>query len=412
MARSKKLRVLHLISQQPDSTGSGFYIQAMVKEAAKYNFDNFLIAGVGSEQWQPVNWIEKNRQRFVYFNGIDLSYQIPGMSDVMPYKSTKFSSLSEMDIIEYEVAFTRVLINTVKEFKPDIIYSHHLWLLSSLIRELFPHIPLITSCHGTDLRQFQNCPQFRERVLKGCRKIDQIFALSEKQKNDIMQLYNFPAGKITLTGSGYNSDLFYPAPKPKPDPVQIIYAGKLCRAKGVIWLLSALKSITSPSWQLHLLGGGSGEEKNDCLKLAKELGGKVKVYGVRPQKEVAAIMKKAHILVLPSFFEGLPLVILEGLASGCRILVTDLPGVDELLRAAKVEFITLVKTPRLFQVDQPYPEDKDKFARDLRSALQHQLNLAVIKPKIDLSPIQETLDRFTWSSIFEKINTTIQCLLQ
>ena len=65
--------------------------------------------------------------------------------------------------------------------------------------------------------------------------------------------------------------------------------------------------------------------------LAKELGEKVRVCGVLSQKSLAKVRRHSHILVLPSFYEGLPLVILEGLASGCRIVATDLPGNKEIL---------------------------------------------------------------------------------
>ena len=61
-------------------------------------------------------------------------------------------------------------------------------------------------------------------------------------------------------------------------------------------------------------------------------------------------------MILPSFYEGLPLVILEGLASGCRIVATDLPGTKEVLGNSDADFITLVKTPRLRFTDQPYRE--------------------------------------------------------
>ena len=81
--------------------------------------------------------------------------------------------------------------------------------------------------------------------------------------------------------------------------------------------------------------------------LAAELGERVRVYGALPQKSLAKVMRESHILVLPSFYEGLQLVILEGLASGCRIVATDFPGTKEILGNFYTNIITLVKTPRL-----------------------------------------------------------------
>ena len=405
------MKILHLLSQRPDSTGSGIYVQAMIREAAACGYYNYLVAGVRSDCCYETDCIEQAKYMFVNFYKADVYYHIPGMSDVMPYESTRFCDLSEEDLCEYEKAFSEILQNAVHKFKPDIIHSHHLWIISSLARQLFPEIPMVTSCHGSDLRQFQNCPHLQERVLTGCRKIDVVMALSEAQKNEIIRLYNLAPEKIIIAGAGYNDSLFYLNTKPNPDPVQLVYAGKLSNAKGVPWFLRALQSISYPAWQLHLLGSGSGEEKEYCLMLAKELGERVCVHGALPQKSLAKIMRHSHILVLPSFYEGLPLVILEGLASGCRIVATDLPGTKEVLGNSDTDFITLVRTPRLRFTDQPYREDENSFEQNLKNAIQQQIYAASKCPQIDLSPIQDKIDSFTWTGIFKKVREAyLSCL--
>ena len=407
----KKLKILHLLSQRPDSTGSGIYVQAMIREAAAYGYENYLVAALHSNGCDETDCIEHDKSMFVNFHKADVSYHIPGMSDVMPYASTRFCDLSDEDLCEYEKVFSKVLQNAVHRFKPDIIHSHHLWIVSSLARQLFPSLPMVVTCHGSDLRQFQNCPHLQARVLIGCRKIDVVMALSEVQRNEIIHFYNLAPEKIIIAGAGYDDTLFYFDKKPNPDPVQLVYAGKLSNAKGVPWFLRALRSIRSPAWQLHLLGSGSGEEIEDCLKLAEKLGEKVRVYGALPQKSVAAIMKHSHILVLPSFYEGLPLVILEGLASGCRIVATDLPGTREILGRSDTDFITLVRTPRLRFIDQPYREDEYCFEQNLKKAIQQQINAASKCAQIDLSPIQNKLDSYTWAGIFKKVRESyLSCL--
>lgn len=403
MINLKKLKILHLLSQRPDSTGSGIYVQAMIREARACGDDNYLIAGVHSDSCDDTSFIEQDNSMFVRFYNADVSYHIPGMSDVMPYKSTRFCDLSQGDMDEYEAAFSKVLQDAVHTFKPDIIHSHHLWIVSSLARRLFPDIPMATTCHGSDLRQFQNCSHLREKVLSGCRKIDVVMALSEAQKNEIIRLYHIAPEKVMIAGAGYNDSLFYSEKKPDSDPVQIVYAGKLSNAKGVPWFLRALQSVHSPAWQLHLLGSGSGEEKAHCLALAEELGERIRVHGALPQERLAEIVRQSHILVLPSFYEGLPLVILEGLTSGCRIVATDLPGIKEILGNSDPDFISLVRTPRLRFTDQPYQEDEHSFEQNLKSAVQEQIHAASECVQIDLSSVQEKLDAYTWTGIFKKV---------
>jgi alpha-maltose-1-phosphate synthase len=404
MSNSKKLKILHVLSQRPDSTGSGMYIQAMIKEATDAGHDNYLVAGVHAANCNETNQCES---MFVKFYNSDVSYHIPGMSDIMPYESSKFCNLSEDNLFEYEEAFSRTLIEAVHKFQPDIIHSHHLWLVSAIARQLFPKIPMVTTCHGTDLRQFQNCPHLQEKVLKGCRKIDVIMALSTDQRNEIINLYNMDQKKIIITGVGYNDSLFYQETKPDPNPVQLIYAGKLSNAKGVPWLLRGLKGIEGVDWKLNLVGSGTGNEKENCLTLAEKIGKKVIVHGSLPQNKLAKIMRQSHVLILPSFYEGLPLVILEGLASGCRIVCTDLPGVREILSNLNLladNYISRIALPRLHFIDQPHQEDTKAFELDLKHALKAQISAATRSPQVDLSIIADKISPFTWSGLFKKVN--------
>ncbi|HMK64613.1 MAG TPA: glycosyltransferase family 4 protein [Thermodesulfobacteriota bacterium] len=397
------MKILHLLSQRPDSTGSGIYLQSVMREAANRGHENFMIAGIQPGSDVEFQGISSNQCRFVNFNGCDIPFPIPGMTDIMPYPSTRFVDLSFQDLETYESVFLRILKETEADFRPDIIHSHHNWLVSSLARRLFPNIPVVTTCHGTDLRQFQNCPHLRQKVLSGCRHLDAAMVLTAEQKKYIEKNYGLPRERVTVIGAGYNDMVFIQETKPAPRPVQLVYAGKLCNAKGLPWLLKALKRIKTRDWQMHIIGGGSGREMEECKRLAARLGERVLVHGTMPQARLADIFKQAHVFVLPSLFEGLPLVVLESLACGCRVVATDLPGVMEVLGEVQAEYVTLVQTPRLKKMDQPYPEDLPSFVQNLAQSIQIQMERAVGSPQIDLSLIRNKLDTFTWQSVFDRV---------
>jgi glycosyltransferase involved in cell wall biosynthesis len=375
----------------------------MLREAAARHHDNFLVAGIQADRPAALDCISPDNCSFVRFSGADVSYQIVGMSDVMPYPSVRFCDLSEDDLDEYERAFSGALQTAVAASRPDVIHSHHLWMATSMARNLFPETPVVATCHGSDLRQFQKCPHLRNRVLTGCLRLDAVMALSEAQRRDITRLYDVPPARVIVVGAGYDSALYRAQPKPPPRPVQLVYAGKLSNAKGVPWLLRALASIASPAWQLHLVGGGSGDETDSCLELAKRLGARVTVHGALASRDLADIMRRSHLLVLPSFYEGMSLAVLEGLASGCRIVATDLPGVKELLGDTRVDFVSLVKTPRLRSVDQPLQEDEEAFERSLADALRTQIECACRRPDIDMLSIEGRVSSFSWSRVFDRV---------
>ena len=97
-----------------------------------------LPAGIATFWWPESSPISLSLSRtslldqclFVRFGAADIAYPIVGMSDVMPYASSRFRDLSQTQLQEYEAAFAASLKEAVTRFQPDIIHSHHLWIVS------------------------------------------------------------------------------------------------------------------------------------------------------------------------------------------------------------------------------------------------------------------------------------------
>ncbi len=398
------MKILHLISQHPESTGSGFYLQNIVRQATIAGHENFLIAGLSGDRLPQLDCINKQFCRFVHFEQGALDYTIPGMSDIMPYPSSTFKTLTPTQIDRYEQVFGETIEDAVGDFSPDIIHSHHLWLVSAVARKLFPTVPMVTSCHSTDLRQFLQCPHLRARVLPHCQKIDQVLALSDDQADKIRQLYFIDSDRINIVGGGFDETLFKPQQKSKSPQVQMLYAGKLSFAKGVDVLLRTIQSFEKGAIHLHLAGAGTGEENQHCLELAAKAGDLVTVHGRINQQELARLMGRCHLFILPSFYEGLPLVLLEALSSGCRIITTDLSGCKELLGEADPDLVEFIQLPVMKQIDRPEPEDLAIVEKGLREAINAMVARVLVSPSPDPKNIQLITAQFGWEAVFRKIN--------
>ena len=402
------MRILHVLSQRPEATGSGIYVRAMIAAAARRGHDNFLLAGVPGPVAPEVSEVPADHCRFVHFKGADLPFEVAGMSDVMPYPSCRFIDLSPPEIDAYRAAFDRRLKEAAVEFRPDLIHSHHLWMVTARVRVLFPDLPLVTSCHGTDLRQFRQCGHLRPLVADACRRIDAVLALSRIQKEEIADLYAITPQRIHIAGAGYDETRFYPEAKPAADPVQILFAGKLSRTKGAVWLLKALAGIDTPDWRLTVVGGGSGEEQEEVLHMAGRLGDRVTVTGPIDQAALAVRMRRAHLFVLPSFFEGLPLVLLEALASGCRLVATALPGVRELFETIPDPAIRLVALPRMADIETPAADGVQDFVERMATALTVQMRAAIKAPTPDLNAYHRLLTSYTWDGVFRSVEAVYE----
>lgn len=413
MLYRKKIRILHVISQIPGYTGSGFYLRAMLDKSSQRGHENFLLAGIPLNENPVIDFIPRKNCCYVRFNGGDLPFPVTGMSDVMPYKSSRFKDMTEEEIDLYESAFEKKLKESVESFKPDVIHCHHLWLVTSLTRKLFPHIPVTATSHGTDLRQFHNIPGLRDRVKKGCSKLDHIMALSEVQKDEISELFDFSPDNITVVGGGYERNRFYKGVKSETEPVELMYAGKISSAKGIPWLVEALESIKELPWHLNVVGGGSGDDYERCIEMIKRLGDRASIHGRLPRHEqVAQMMRKSHVFVLPSLFEGLPLVLLEALASGCRIVSTSLPGVTEVLGNLDDRYVKIAQLPPTGENDRPVKTHEKKFIKSLSRALKEQIQASLYEPDLALDEIGEILNHYSWNSVFERTEEVLLSVIQ
>ncbi|WP_459945215.1 glycosyltransferase family 4 protein [Desulfocastanea catecholica] len=397
------MKILHIISQHPESTGSGFYVQNIIRQAAAAGHENFLVAGISGHRLPKLDCIDRQFCRFVHFEVGDLAFKIPGMSDVMPYASSRFSDLTVNQLAGYEQSFAETIHRAVDAFSPDIVHSHHLWLVSSIARRVITDIPLVTSCHSTDLRQFIQCPQLGQKVLPRCQKIDRVLALSREQKENIQSLYGIADNRLDVVGGGYDAKMFTLHKKDKPEPVQLVYAGKLSFAKGVDWLVQTFLGLARDNLHLHLAGSGSGSEAAQCLALAKSGGAAITVHGRISQSELARLMGRSHIFILPSFFEGLPLVLLEALASGCRIISTDLPGCRELLGGAPQDLVEFIQLPILQEIDRPNPADREELQTRLGWAIINMADRVRRTPSPSAEEINRITSVFDWESVFQRI---------
>ncbi len=414
MANGTKMRILHLLSQIPETTGSGIYLQSTLQYMAKKGFQNYLIAGIPAGFTKHKKFLEQtcNDYSAVHF-GKELPFAVVGMSDVMPYQSTCFCDLSPAELSLYEECFKQKLTEAIERWRPDLIHSHHLWILTSLTRQLFPDIPLITSCHGSDLRQFQNCAHLQSTVIKGCKDIDAVCALNLGQKESIQNLYGIEPHKIHVTSAGYNSERFYLPNQPSPKkPVQILYAGKLSNAKGVPWLLKALINIPNKSFIFHLVGDSHGAEKEEILALANKLNGNIKIHGKIEHGQLANLMRQTDLFVLPSFYEGLPLVLLEALACGSRIIATALPGVVDLFSGINSSWIDLIEQPKMVSIDVPEATESEKFTAALTQAIIDQCEQISLQNNDIIHPneIKTLLKNYTWEAVFLKLEHLYQQL--
>ena len=147
------MRVLSVTAQKPCSTGSGVYLTEVVRSLAKMGVSQAVVAGVTRED--RVDMPEGVTVYPVYFSSEKLPYPVVGMSDEMPYTSTRYRDMTEEMAGQFKAAFLEVLDEAIEKENPDIILCHHLYYLTALIRAHYPAKKVYGFCHNTDLRQME-----------------------------------------------------------------------------------------------------------------------------------------------------------------------------------------------------------------------------------------------------------------
>lgn len=402
------MKILSITAQKPHSTGSGTYLTEIVNALASEGNTQSVVAGVYRDD--TVKFPEQVKFYPVYF---DEDFPIVGMSDVMPYPSQLYSKMTDEDIATFEKMFRPVIEQAVNELKPDIIFCHHLFLLTAIVRRMYPNIKVYGISHGSDLRQFKQSHNISSSIKADIASLDKIFALHEEQKEQIVELFGVPVDKVFIAGSGYNSHIFNIIKRnnnkstcnsrENPNVLKIAYAGKLSRAKGLIEFMKAAELLLNdndfPEFNIILAGGCQDEEIR--LTVQKPF---AEYVGMLNQYELSDLLQQSDIFVLPSYYEGLPLVLIEAMACGAIPVCTDLPGVKQWIESSIQDSnVIFVQMPEMATIDEPTEDAKPIFTQNLANAIKQAYKKSQLQKEGNIA--QPNTTAVSWQACARNIFT-------
>lgn len=400
------MKILHVLAQLPSKTGSGVYFSNMIEEFKKYDHkQKALFACQDEYRW---NVLDNKDQYAVAFKTEELPFPIVGMSNVMPYENTLYSSMDEEMIENWKTAFKKRLESAKKSFNPDVIFAHHLWILTSLVKDVFSDTKVIGVCHNTDLRQAKMNPQIKEKYVDRISELDYIFSASEEQKNEIVETYNTDINKIIAVGGGFNQEVFYfPEEKTYGDKIRIVFCGKIDPSKGIYELIEVYKSLELDDIALDIIGSPDKENKIKIIQAIKDEQN-IRLYNVKDQIALGHTLREKDIFVMPSFYEGLGLMAIESLACGLYVVATEIEALMTLLGEEIEEsgIIKYVPLPRIYDTDKPVKDDLPEFKKSLKKSLLCQIN-KVRNKEYKPREMEDKIKNFSWEGLVYKMNRII-----
>jgi glycosyltransferase involved in cell wall biosynthesis len=385
-------------AQKPDCTGSGIYLSQMVSALDRAGHEQAVICGIaGTEEFEVAPGVQMFPVRF---ETEQLPFSVCGMSDVMPYKATRYRDLTPEMGSQFEDAFSGVVDKAYQEFGPDLVICNHLYFLTAIVRERIEDVPVVGICHATCLRQLATNPFQVERIMREIPRLDRIFALHEVQKQAIVDRFGVDGELVDVIGTGYDAEVFSrnDAIVRCDNPKRIVYAGKISNAKGVASLMRALRylEVEPGSVEIRCVGGAGDVLEYEQIRRLSDLSPHPVLFlGRIPKEDLVEEYQRADTFVLPSFHEGLPLVTIETLACGCKVVCCDWPGVrswmEGHLKNAPIRYVAL---PEGVLSDKACGSEQPAFERRLARALEDSLGAERVV--CDMSDL-------TWDSLVRRL---------
>lgn len=214
-------------------------------------------------------------------------------------------------------------------------------LLAKYAKRKFGTPTVLTVHVGDSSTVFNKITLFRSALIRILNSnVDKIIFLTETIKNEFSSL----GLDITKTEVLYNFHNLKPCNenKEKASGLYLIYIGAIHREKGILDLLNALVDLPDTDFHIDVCGKLTDQSiKKDFMQLIERLNDKAELCGYVRGSLKTQLLERADILILPSYHEGMPLVILEALATGCAIISTRVGGTPEILSDDNVKWVEI-----------------------------------------------------------------------
>lgn len=333
-------------------------------------------------------------------------YFFPGSAQRLSYGVGMRHNLEQSWLARIQVPFLVVAqllatVSAVLLLKPSVINAHWLvpqGLTTAVVSRLFG-VPMVLHAHAADVYFLRRRRIGRAIARFVVRSSSAVLADGSHVRDSLDELLGFESG-AGLRPMGVWFSRFEDNTDEQPESLPenfVLFVGRLVEKKGVEYLIRALVTVRLDRPDLELVIAGTGPLQGQLTKLANELGvaGAVHFIGPRSHAEVAAMMQLAEVVSVPSIIdsrgetEGMPTVVLEGMAAGARVVGTAVNGIPDVLRDAENGW--LVK-----------PADAASLAEGILAALEDPAAEEVRRVGT------ETACKHDWAAVAEEYGSTLR----
>lgn len=248
----------------------------------------------------------------------------------------------------YAGVFARIR-RIVKDFRPHLIHAHAATpdgYVGLLLGKKYG-IPTVVTLHGSDINTYPFrdlwTRRMTERVIGETDRVIAVSRAIEKTAKAIAP----PRSPIEVIYNGADLQQFSFDIKMRdnlrkklgisPDCVVLIFVGNVIREKGVGELMEAFLALERQIEKLDLLIVGDGPALGGLISKAEKAGvfKRVHIVGRRPHDEIPGWLSASDILILPSWSEGHPTIVVEAMACSRAVIASSVGGIPETIESGE-----------------------------------------------------------------------------
>jgi glycosyltransferase involved in cell wall biosynthesis len=233
----------------------------------------------------------------------------------------------------------RALYRIIRAYKPDLVHAHSskAGLLGRLASSL-ARIPSVFTAHGFAFTENAGALRRIMAILSesvATKLGNAVIAVSDYDGDLAVRCHVLARNEVHVIHNGIADVSFRATPAAEPQ-VNIAMVARFATPKAHDCLLRALNGLQG-NFKLWLIGDGPNMEAARAQSVELGLGRRVIFMGARC--DVPELLGKAHVFVLASNYEGLPISILEAMRAGLPVVATDVGGVRECVRDQVTGFL-------------------------------------------------------------------------
>lgn len=224
----------------------------------------------------------------------------------------------------------------LKELKIDVIHTHNTQpFFDGTLGAILSGVKVVV--HTDHVRSFPDKLRYMFAEWLMSHYAYKVVGVSDDTCNNLIKYEHISKNKIITIVNGidesfYNIKIDREKKKQELDITKqgpIIGLGvRLSKQKGIIYLIQAMPLILNEFPDLTLVIAGQGDCRDELEEEAKMIGVHGSIVFTGPRLDIPELLKLFDLYVLPSLYEGLPMVLLEAMAAGCPIVATDVGGND------------------------------------------------------------------------------------